>query len=161
MKHSRAWGPSSHLAAGSICWRRIRRSGPIATWRSVSSPHLSMGRLFGLAAPALRGAAQSDGVGTRRIAAERPLPAAEERRELLHDATEALLGGFDPITPIRPHLGEGYGRLVALHQAALDIPLRTPGLGRSILSGAQARGPLGRGERGPACRRLVPRRAAR
>ncbi len=62
----------------------------------------------------------------RRIAAERPLPAAEERRELLHDATEALLGGFDPITPIKPHLGEGYGRLVALHQAALDIRYALP-----------------------------------
>lgn len=90
-----------------------------------------MGRLFGLAAPALRGAAQSYGAGTpadccRTAAAERPLPAAEERRELLHDATEALLGGFDPITPIKPYLGEGYEKLVALHQAALDTRYALP-----------------------------------
>ena len=51
----------------------------------------------------------------RRLAADHPLTAAEERRELLHDATEALLGGYDPITPIKPHLGEGYERLVTLH----------------------------------------------
>jgi len=34
--------------------------------------------------------------------AERPLPIAEARRELLHDATEALMGGWDPITPLKP-----------------------------------------------------------
>lgn len=62
----------------------------------------------------------------RRIAAERLLPAAEERRELLHDATEALLGGFDPITPIKPHLGKSYEKLVALHQAALDTRYALP-----------------------------------
>lgn len=62
----------------------------------------------------------------RRIAADRPLTAAEERRELLHDATEALLGGFDPITPIKPHLGEGYEKLVTLHQAALDTRYALP-----------------------------------
>lgn len=62
----------------------------------------------------------------RRIAAARPLTAAEERRELLHDATEALLGGFDPITPIKPHLGEGYEKLVTLHQAALDTRYALP-----------------------------------
>jgi hypothetical protein len=43
----------------------------------------------------------------RRIAAARPLMAAEAPRELLHDATEALIGVFHPITPIKPHLGEG------------------------------------------------------
>ncbi|GAB0117916.1 HD domain-containing protein [Acidisoma sp. 7E03] len=55
----------------------------------------------------------------RETAAERPLTPAEARRELLHDATEALLGGFDPITPLKPHLGEGYRHLVTLHQAAV------------------------------------------
>ncbi len=61
-----------------------------------------------------------------RLATDRPLTAAEARRELLHDATEALLGGYDPITPIKPHLGEGYERLVTLHQAALDIRYALP-----------------------------------
>jgi hypothetical protein len=45
---------------------------------------------------------------------------------LLHDATEALLGGFDPITPIKSHLGEGYEALVTLHQAALDTRYALP-----------------------------------
>ena len=48
------------------------------------------------------------------------LSPAERLRELLHDATEALLGGWDPITPLKPHLGDGYRVLVAKHQAAVD-----------------------------------------
>ena len=56
----------------------------------------------------------------RRRSAGHRLTAAEARRELLHDATEALLGGYDPITPLKPHLGEGYRTLVALHQQAVD-----------------------------------------
>lgn len=43
--------------------------------------------------------------------AKRPLTAAEMLRELLHDADEALIGGFDPISPIKPFLGAGYARL--------------------------------------------------
>lgn len=65
----------------------------------------------------------------RRLAADHPLTAAEARRELLHDGTEALLGGYNPITPIKPHLGEGYERLVTLHQAALDIRYALPAWG--------------------------------
>ena len=48
------------------------------------------------------------------------LSPAERLRELLHDATEALLGGWDPITPLKPHLGDGYCILVAKHRAAVD-----------------------------------------
>jgi hypothetical protein len=48
------------------------------------------------------------------------LSPAERLREFLHDATEALLGGWDPITPLKPHLGDGYRVLVAKHQAAVD-----------------------------------------
>ena len=62
----------------------------------------------------------------RQQAARRRLTAAEARRELLHDATEALLGGYDPITPLKPHLGESYQRLVALHQQAVDARYRLP-----------------------------------
>ena len=62
----------------------------------------------------------------RQEAAKRRLTAAEARRELLHDATEALLGGYDPITPLKPHLGDGYQRLVALHQTAVDIRYGLP-----------------------------------
>lgn len=56
----------------------------------------------------------------RRRLAGRQLTPAESRRELLHDATEALLGGYDPITPLKPHLGDGYRNLVALHQQAVN-----------------------------------------
>ena len=34
--------------------------------------------------------------------------AVEVRRVLLHDAVEALIGGWDPITPLKPHLGKGF-----------------------------------------------------
>ena len=62
--------------------------------------------------------------------AERPLPVDEARRELLHDATEALMGGWDPITPLKPHLGRGFSALVARLQAVVDhrydLPAWTP-----------------------------------
>ncbi len=54
------------------------------------------------------------------------LSAAEARRELLHDATEALMGGWDPITPLKPHLGRVYKRLVARLQAAVDARYELP-----------------------------------
>lgn len=59
-------------------------------------------------------------------ASGRPLRCAEARRELLHDGTEALLGGWDPITPLKQHLGEGFRQLVARLQAALDVRYRLP-----------------------------------
>jgi len=55
-----------------------------------------------------------------------PVPEAEARRELLHDAVEALMGGWDPITPLKPHLGEGFSRLVAGLQAAIDRRYQLP-----------------------------------
>ena len=51
-------------------------------------------------------------------------------RELLHDAEEALLGGFDPVTPLRPHLGPGFAALTARLSAAVacryQLPAWTP-----------------------------------
>jgi hypothetical protein len=60
------------------------------------------------------------------LSAGRLLSPAEGLRELLHDATEALLGGWDPITPLKPHLGDGYLALVAKHQAAVDSRYSLP-----------------------------------
>lgn len=51
---------------------------------------------------------------------EGPLTAREALRELLHDATEALFGGFDPIAPLRPHLGPDFARHDRRLQAAVD-----------------------------------------
>jgi hypothetical protein len=42
-------------------------------------------------------------------------------RELLHDADEALIGGFDPISPLKPMLGAGYADIVAKLQAAVSV----------------------------------------
>jgi UvrD-like helicase C-terminal domain len=47
----------------------------------------------------------------------------EALRELLHDAEEALLGGWDPITPLKPHLGPGFDALVQRLQAAVSDPV--------------------------------------
>lgn len=44
---------------------------------------------------------------------------AELLRELLHDADEALIGGFDPISPLKPMLGDGYVRVVRKLRAAV------------------------------------------
>jgi hypothetical protein len=48
------------------------------------------------------------------------LDPAEAMRELLHDTEEALLGGWDPITPLEPHLRETFDRLVSRLQAAVE-----------------------------------------
>jgi hypothetical protein len=39
---------------------------------------------------------------------------------LLYDGTEALIGGFDPITPLKPHLGESYFQINRRLQAAVN-----------------------------------------
>lgn len=53
----------------------------------------------------------------REMEASVPLTAAERLRELLHDADEGLLH-FDPPSPIKAHLGEGYKRIsMALRNA--------------------------------------------
>lgn len=49
-----------------------------------------------------------------------PLTARAALRELLHDATEALFGGFDPIAPLKPHLGREFRQLDQRLQAAVD-----------------------------------------
>jgi 5'-deoxynucleotidase YfbR-like HD superfamily hydrolase len=62
----------------------------------------------------------------RMTASRHPLTPDQQRRELLHDATEALLGGWDPITPLKPHLGEGFHRLATRLQAAIDLRYALP-----------------------------------
>ena len=54
------------------------------------------------------------------------LTSAEQLRELLHDGIEALMGGWDPITPLKPHLGKGYTQLAERIQAAIDIRYALP-----------------------------------
>lgn len=58
--------------------------------------------------------------------AKRPLTRVEMLRELLHDADEALIGGFDPISPIKPILGPGYAQIAAKLQAAAFSRYRVP-----------------------------------
>jgi hypothetical protein len=47
------------------------------------------------------------------------LTAAEALRELLHDADEGLLG-FDPISPLKPHLGDGFKAVAGRLRAAIE-----------------------------------------
>ncbi len=47
------------------------------------------------------------------------LTAAEAMREVLHDADEGLLG-FDPISPLKPHLGDGFKAVAGQLRAAID-----------------------------------------
>jgi len=53
------------------------------------------------------------------------LTAREALRELLHDATEALIG-WDCIAPLKPHLGEAYERLDRRLQHAVDQRYKLP-----------------------------------
>lgn len=47
------------------------------------------------------------------------LTRSESLRELTHDADESLIGGFDPVSPIKPFLGEGYTELAKKLQQAV------------------------------------------
>jgi len=53
------------------------------------------------------------------------LSPAEALRELLHDATEALIG-FDCIATVKPHLGSGFSSLDERLQAAVNQRYRLP-----------------------------------
>jgi hypothetical protein len=65
----------------------------------------------------------------RRQRARGPLSRGEERRELLHDAEEGLLG-FDCISPLKPFLGAGFSELQARLSAVVAtryaLPAWTP-----------------------------------
>jgi len=56
----------------------------------------------------------------------RPLTAGERLRELLHDTEEALIGSFDPISPLKPHLSDGYRLLTARLTQAVAHRYRLP-----------------------------------
>lgn len=58
--------------------------------------------------------------------AESSLSARESLREILHDSTEVLLGGWDCIGPLKPHLGPEFHRLDARLQAVVDQRYRLP-----------------------------------
>jgi len=61
----------------------------------------------------------------RRTEPRPRLSKAEQLRELLHDADEGFLS-FDCITPVKPHLGEGYASLVQRLQAAIIARYQHP-----------------------------------
>ena len=56
---------------------------------------------------------------------QQPLTPGEALRELLHDADEGLLG-FDPISPLKPHLGSDFAALTQRLQRAIAIRYRLP-----------------------------------
>jgi hypothetical protein len=65
----------------------------------------------------------------RRAAAQAPLAAIIDLRELLHDAEEGLLG-FDAVSPLKPFLGEGFAALTRRLEHAVflryGLPAWTP-----------------------------------
>jgi len=70
--------------------------------------------------------------------AEGPLTAREALREILHDAPEPLMGGFDPIASIKPHLGPAFEQLDRACKAP-SINATNCSLDRRNLRPAQAR----------------------
>jgi len=54
----------------------------------------------------------------RQMLAGHALTPAEQLRELAHDMDEGLLG-FDAITPLKPHLGDGYANVVRKLRSAI------------------------------------------
>ncbi len=54
-----------------------------------------------------------------------PLTPGEALRELLHDADEGLLG-FDPISPLKPHLGVEFDALTCRLRRAIGVRYRLP-----------------------------------
>ena len=55
-----------------------------------------------------------------------PLTFREALRELLHDADEGLLG-FDPISPVKPHLGAAFDALTQRLRDAIAVRYHLPG----------------------------------
>ena len=69
--------------------------------------------------------------------AEGPLTAQEGLRELLHDATEFMLG-WDCVAPLKAQLGAPFRELEARLQAAVDARYQLPYMDRRGLREAQA-----------------------
>ncbi len=61
-----------------------------------------------------------------RSAAPRGLAPALELANLVHDGSEALGVRWDPITPVKPILGEGFHRMDRAIQRAIHLRLRLP-----------------------------------
>jgi hypothetical protein len=61
----------------------------------------------------------------QRMQPHRPLTPGEALRELLHDADEGLLG-FDPISPLKPHLGADFEALTSRLQKAISVRYGLP-----------------------------------
>jgi hypothetical protein len=81
-----------------------------------------------------------------------PLTPGEALRELLHDADEGLVG-FDPISPLKPHLGSEFSALSLRLNGAIAVRYGLPPwLAEDYLP--QARGSPGGVFRSSACRRL-------
>ncbi len=66
----------------------------------------------------------------REQMAGRSLTAAERLRELAHDMDEGLLG-YDALTPLKPHLGDGYARLVQRLRGAINARYDLPAWDRA------------------------------
>jgi hypothetical protein len=59
----------------------------------------------------------------QQMQVHQPLTPGEALRELLHDAEEGLLG-FDPISPLKPHLGREFQRVYDRLRAAIATRYR-------------------------------------
>ena len=92
--------------------------------------------------------------------AEGPLTARESMRELLHDATEFMIG-WDCLAPLKPQLGPEFARLDRRLQLAVDQRYQLPAWTEESPHAPQARRPARSGERGVPRRRVEPSRDAR
>ena len=61
----------------------------------------------------------------QQIQPHQPLTPGEALRELLHDADEGLVG-FDPISPLKPHLGSEFSALTSSLQKAIAVRYSLP-----------------------------------
>jgi 5'-nucleotidase len=62
----------------------------------------------------------------RQASAGLGLTPPEALRELLDDPEEAVLAGWGPITPLKPHLGTGFDAFVQRLQTAVAERYRLP-----------------------------------
>ncbi len=66
------------------------------------------------------------GLNRHRATSRAPMPVRDQLAYLLHDASECLGVCFDPISPLKPFLGEGYARLDSALQAAVHTRFGLP-----------------------------------
>ena len=128
MRPDRAWCGACSPASAWTCSTPTWRPGRTATWRSACRGPIAGAGTHAWDLP-LSVAQHSLLVLVLRqqMQPHAPLDRDDALRELLHDGHEGFLS-FDPISPVKPHLGPDFEDVANRLQAAIGRRYGLPGL---------------------------------